>query len=139
MGWGLVSALSAIDMFLPNAEEARRIAREPDLETAARALRGDGPRPVVAVKRGADGAVAIDADGAMVDVPGQPADPVDSTGAGDAFDAGFLAAWLDGGSVREALALGAVCGALSTRGLGGTDGQPTRAEADAALAAWSPV
>jgi len=58
---------------------------------------------------------------------------VDATGAGDSFDAGFLAAWLRGAAVEDALALACACGALSTRALGGTDAQPTRAEAEEAL------
>jgi sugar/nucleoside kinase (ribokinase family) len=134
---GLRAALPAIDVFLPNAAEARLISGDVDEAAAARALRGAGRRPIVAVKRGPTGALAVDADGALVDVPAFPADPVDSTGAGDAFDAGFLAAWLEGRSVRDALRFGAACGALSTRELGGTTGQPTREEADAMITAWS--
>ena len=65
-----------------------------------------------------------------------PVEPVDTTGAGDSFNAGFLRAWLDGGTLLDCLELGAVCGALSTRAVGGVDGQPTFAEATAALAAW---
>jgi sugar/nucleoside kinase (ribokinase family) len=56
---------------------------------------------------------------------------VDATGAGDSFDAGFLAAFLDGHPLPEALALGVACGALSTRAAGGTAAQPTLEEARA--------
>ena len=59
---------------------------------------------------------------------------VDTTGAGDSFDAGFLAAWLAGEPLQRALALGNACGALSTRALGGIAAQPTMAEARAAAA-----
>ena len=52
-------------------------------------------------------------------------DAVDTTGAGDAFDAGFLAAWLEGRPLDDALRLAVACGSLSTRASGGTDGQPT--------------
>jgi sugar/nucleoside kinase (ribokinase family) len=61
-------------------------------------------------------------------------DPIDTTGAGDAFDAGFLRAWLDGADLGDCLELGVVCGGLSTRATGGVDAQPTLAEARAALA-----
>jgi sugar/nucleoside kinase (ribokinase family) len=62
-------------------------------------------------------------------VRGPRVDPVDATGAGDSFDAGFLTARLAGEGLAEALALGCACGALSTRAAGGTEGQPTLAEA----------
>jgi sugar/nucleoside kinase (ribokinase family) len=83
---------------------------------------------LVVVKRGARGASA-----AGIDVAPPAVVAVDATGAGDSFDAGFLAAWLAGESVKDALRLGCACGALSTRGLGGTTAQPTLDEARAAL------
>jgi hypothetical protein len=57
------------------------------------------------------------------------ATPVDTVGAGDGFDAGFLAGWLASGDLADALAWGCACGALSTRAVGGTAGQPIAAEA----------
>ena len=132
---GVKEMLAACDVFLPNEAEARRIAARDDVEDAARELariggrdRPAGSGPIVAVKLGAKGALAIGPDGARAR-PGVPGDPVDTTGAGDSFDAGFLRAWLDGGSIADALRLGAVCGALSTLGRGGVDAQPTHAEA----------
>jgi sugar/nucleoside kinase (ribokinase family) len=65
----------------------------------------------------------------VVSVGAPQVDAVDATGAGDSFDAGFLAAWLAGEGLERALALGCACGALSTRALGGTAGQPDREEA----------
>jgi sugar/nucleoside kinase (ribokinase family) len=59
---------------------------------------------------------------------------VDATGAGDAFDAGFIAGRLSGLGTREALALACACGALSTRALGGVAAQPSMDEAKAAMA-----
>jgi sugar/nucleoside kinase (ribokinase family) len=88
--------------------------------------------PLVVQKRGARGALARSRAG-VVEAPGLPVDAIDATGAGDSFDAGFLAAWLAGEPVDAALRLGCACGALSTRALGGTDAQPTLAEARSAL------
>jgi sugar/nucleoside kinase (ribokinase family) len=89
--------------------------------------------PLVVVKRGAAGATARTPSG-EVSAAAVRVDVVDTTGAGDSFDAGFLAAWLAGQSLEQALALGNACGALSTRGLGGTAAQPTVDEARAVLA-----
>ena len=67
----------------------------------------------------------------VVHVPAYPVQAVDTTGAGDSFNAGFLHRWLQGASLEDCLRLGAACGALSTRALGGTAAQPTLAEAEA--------
>ena len=139
---GVARMLQACDIFFPNAAEARRIARLDDVEEAARALaqigavgRTDGG-PTVAVKLGAAGALGCRADGPVVRVPAMQVETVDTTGAGDSFNAGFLRAWLDGAELRECLRWGAVCGAVSTQRLGGIDGQPTLPEARASLASW---
>ncbi len=80
------------------------------------------------VKRGGEGALAL-VGGALVRARGPLVVPVDTVGAGDGFDAGFLARWLGSGDVAEALAWGCACGALSTRAPGGAAGQPTADEA----------
>jgi sugar/nucleoside kinase (ribokinase family) len=138
---GLRELLPALDLVLPNEAEAAAIAGIADVEAAAvaLALRGadaQGRGPVIVVKRGLDGAIVASADGIIERVDAYPATATDTTGAGDAFDAGFLAGWLEGGSNADALRLAAVGGALSTRALGGTDGLASRAEVDAALAGW---
>ena len=147
-------AWEGFDVLLPNAQEVQRLAGEDDVEAAARRLAAKGP--LVVVKMGAEGALAAGsaaagaaADGAdpassppagagaepsaaagdVVRVAAPRVDPVDATGAGDSFDAGFLAARLAGEDLAGALALGCACGALSTRAAGGTAGQPTLAEA----------
>jgi sugar/nucleoside kinase (ribokinase family) len=66
----------------------------------------------------------------------QPAfrvEPVDTTGAGDSFNAGFLHAWLRRSSLSDCLRVGAACGALSTMKPGGTSGQPDEQELEAFL------
>jgi len=115
---GLPELLPSLDVLFVNEHESAA------LDTSA--------CPLVVVKRGPDGATARTPEG-EVRHAGVAVDSVDATGAGDSFDAGFLAAWLGGAGVEEALALGCACGALSTRAPGGTDAQPTRAEAEAAL------
>jgi sugar/nucleoside kinase (ribokinase family) len=115
---GLPELLSHLDLLFVNEHESAA------LDTSA--------CPLVVVKRGAEGAAARTADG-EVRHSGVRVESVDATGAGDSFDAGFLAAWLRGATVVDALALACACGALSTRALGGTGAQPTRAEAEEAL------
>jgi len=127
---GLIDLLAATDVFLPNAIEATRVARTSDLEAAVRSL-GARARLVV-VKDGERGAIAGSA-GVVVRSPGIHTTVVDTTGAGDAFDAGFITAWLDGASLEDSLAIANACGALSTRALGGVDGQADMDEARAAI------
>lgn len=133
---GLRAILAETDVFLPNAVEAALITGIDDVAEAARALVALGPR-IVAVKLGEDGALVATATGELIRVPALPVEPLETTGAGDSFDAGFLAGWLEGRSLVDCLSLGAVCGALSTRGIGGTATQPTMDEAMAALEGWS--
>ncbi|MDT0611170.1 carbohydrate kinase family protein [Streptomyces lancefieldiae] len=125
---GLDAVLAQTDYLLPNAAEARQLAGlgTTDLEKSAAALARRGP--TVVVKNGAEGALCHDGR-TLVTTRGIPARPVDTVGAGDSFDAGFVAALLGGLTVPQALELAAVCGALSTRAPGGTTAQPTWDEA----------
>jgi sugar/nucleoside kinase (ribokinase family) len=142
---GVLDLLRASDVFLPNEAEATRITHLSDAEAAARVLstgaaddRADGG-PIVVVKRGSAGALACHGDDPAVRVAAMPVDPIDTTGAGDSFNAGFLRAWLDGAGIPDSLQFAAACGALSTRSVGGVDGQPTFAEAKAAVDAWRAI
>jgi len=135
---GVAECLPHLDLLLPNAQEALALARalgdDPvDAVDAAAALSRRGP--TVVVKDGAAGGFAVTPDGALVRAPGLVLDVVDTTGAGDSFDAGLLAAWLDGRPLVEAVRWAAVAGSLSTRGAGGTGGQATREEIEAESAA----
>src|SRR6185312_2113189 len=76
--------------------------------------------PVIAVKCGREGAVVQNKQH-RIRVPGIVVDPVDSIGAGDSFNAGFLAAWLSGCSLEESARAGNITGAFSTLRPGGTE------------------
>ena len=130
--WGrdLSDTLGEADLFFPNEVELRGVTGTANPEEALRALRKDGLR--VVAKLGGDGAMTLDGDRPL-HVAAFPVKPIDTTGAGDSFDAGFLHAWLAGEPVAACLRLGAACGALSTLGLGGTAAQPTLPEAQALL------
>ena len=62
--------------------------------------------------------------------------PLDTTGAGDAFDAGFIYGWLRGESPDECLRIANVCGALSTEAVGGITGFPAEDRLVRALREW---
>jgi sugar/nucleoside kinase (ribokinase family) len=135
---GVAECLPHLDVLLPNAQEAVALARSlgedpADAVAASVALARRGP--LVVVKDGAEGGFAARPDGTVVRAAGLVLDVVDTTGAGDSFDAGFLAAWLAGRPLEEAVRWAAVAGSLSTRAAGGTGGQATRAEVEARIAA----
>ncbi|WP_405914145.1 carbohydrate kinase family protein [Streptomyces sp. NBC_00963] len=129
---GLSEVLAVTGILLPNAREARALAGPPagSLDEAAARLAAQGP--LVVVKDGAEGALAHDGS-VLSRTRAIPVRPKDTVGAGDSFDAGFVAAFLAGLPTARALELAAACGALSTRAHGGTAAQPTWDEAVAAV------
>jgi sugar/nucleoside kinase (ribokinase family) len=102
-----------------------------DREEALRSIANGRTRTIV--KLGSDGAMTLEGE-SVVAIPAFRVETVDTTGAGDSFNAGFLHAWLRGAAVREAMTFGAACGALSTLAAGGTGAQPTEQEARSFLA-----
>lgn len=130
--WGrdLIETLTAVDLFFPNEVELTAITGQAKTTKALERL--ENGRTLTVGKLGARGCAVREA-GRLVQVPAFEVDVVDTTGAGDSFDAGFLHAWLGGSSLRDCLRYGAACGALSTRAVGGTPGQPTSADVDALL------
>ena len=126
----LWEVLAHTDVFLPNEAEATHITGMCEVEAALTYLARHVP--TVAVKLGARGAIARRG-GEVARAPIVPVTVVDTTGAGDSFNAGFLYGFLNGWSLPLALHMGTVCGSLSTRQAGGTAGQPTLEEALAAL------
>jgi len=131
-GWdgGLRATLRETDLFFPNEVELEALTGCAEPAEAIRAL--DNGRTRIVAKLGKDGAMALDG-GQVVQVPAYPVETLDTTGAGDSFNAGFLHRWLQGAPLVECLRLGAACGALSTLGLGGTVAQPTLSEAEALI------
>ncbi|MGW7066264.1 carbohydrate kinase family protein [Streptomyces sp. NPDC054855] len=124
----LDAVLAETDILLPNAREALHLAGAPtgsSPERAAELLSAHVPLAVV--KNGAAGALCHNGH-TLLTAPGLPLTPVDTVGAGDSFDAGFIAALLDARPPHEALRFAVACGSLSTRAHGGTSAQPTRDE-----------
>ena len=108
------------DLLFPNLGEGALLAGETDPERIVEELLRH--HRAVVLKLGADGALYRDADGGRARVPASPTEVVDTTGAGDALCAGFLATRLSGGTPREALARGADLAARAVGTLGGRPG-----------------
>lgn len=123
---GLDELLPLTDIFLPNEAEALAISQTDNLDQALDHLRSQVR--MGAIKLGAQGALGW-CESEHVGVGALPVDVVDTVGAGDSFDAGFVCGYLRGWDLRRCLQLAVACGSLSTRAAGGTAGQPTLAEA----------
>jgi sugar/nucleoside kinase (ribokinase family) len=127
---GIQDALRKTDVFLPNDTELMQIAQQRDVDSALSTM--SASVPLTAVKLGKAGAKAqrgndvFSAGSISVDV-------VDTVGAGDSFDAGFIYGTLAGWDIAKSLRMGCVCGALSTRAAGGTAAQATLDEAASML------
>lgn len=119
---GFDELLSTTDVFLPNKTEALSITRSDNIEWAAKQLANKSK--LVAIKLGADGALACQ-DNKVTRVESIPVEVVDTVGAGDSFDAGFIYGYLNNWELEKSLRLACICGALSTQQAGGTNGQPT--------------
>jgi sugar/nucleoside kinase (ribokinase family) len=121
----LEEVLANADVLFANEAEAAAMAGTDDLGSTLERLAGFCP--CVVIKRGGAGAAGI-RDGVVVEVPAEPVDVIDTTGAGDCFNAGFLAGWLEGLDLRDALTLGVLCGSRAVTGYGGYRGCPREAE-----------
>jgi sugar/nucleoside kinase (ribokinase family) len=123
--------LAAVDIFMPNAREASLITKQDDVNTALRQL-SEWVR-IVIVKDGPRGAM-IGAEGKVWQVPGISAGTViDTTGAGDCFNAGFLYGYIvEGAAYDVCVRYGNICGGLSVTGVGGATTAPNHDE----LAQW---
>ncbi|WP_432878180.1 carbohydrate kinase family protein [Kribbella sp. CA-245084] len=127
----VLDQLEHCDVFLPNADEAMAYTRTTSPGDALEALAEQVP--LVVVSNGADGAEALDAStGERVAVPAYPVSAADTTGAGDVFAAGFIAATLWELPLEQRLRFAALTAALSVTRLGGADAAPRWED----LAAW---
>lgn len=104
---------------------------EADLARALHLLRPLNAGPLV-VTRGAQGAVALGGDD-LIDVPGFQVDAVDTTGAGDVFRAGFIAALLESAPLKDVLRFANAAAAISCTRRGAMASVPTRAEVERRL------
>jgi sugar/nucleoside kinase (ribokinase family) len=113
---GIVEALRAVDIFAPNLSEALLLTGEANVEAALAKL-GD-LTPLVVIKLGSGGAI-VRCGSRIVHQPAIPVQVIDTTGAGDCFNAGFLYAYLRGDPLETCLRCGNICGGLSATAHGG--------------------
>ena len=130
---------SAVDLFMPSEVEACEITGRDTAEEALEALVGDdrstsdAPVKLAVIKRGANGVLAGDCHGRRWSAPACTVSRVvDTNGAGDAFNAGFLRVWAQGGAVDEALRAGCASAAIAAQHTGAVgDWAPTALSVDA--------
>jgi sugar/nucleoside kinase (ribokinase family) len=123
----VLDRLRDVDVFTPNAIEAMSYTGTSTPDDALRALAGRCP--VVVVKCGGAGAIAIDsAAGEKAAAPALPVKALDPTGAGDVFAAGFTYGTLAGWNLEERLRFANLCAGLSVRHYSGSLGSPCWAE-----------
>ena len=115
---GLDDVLTHVDVFMPNEDEITRIAGATDLDEAQRAL--SERVPVLVLKLGPEGSVGVEA-GRAVRAPAFGVDVLDTTAAGDSFNAGFLWGRLEGLPLRECLRVGNACAAMRISTPGGPE------------------
>ena len=118
--------LRLTNIFLPNENEASALSGASTAEAALQIL--SRKSQVVVVKCGRSGALARQGN-ITTSAPALPMQVVDTIGAGDTFDAGFIYGWLNGWGLEKSLMLAVACGSLSTRAVGGISAQPTLEEA----------
>jgi sugar/nucleoside kinase (ribokinase family) len=109
------------DLCFPNLQEGSLLAAAEDPDQIAEKLLDH--YPAVVLKLGSEGACYTDAEGRRSRVPARPARANDTTGAGDALCAGFLAAWLAGEAPEEALRRGVGFAARAVEQVGGRPGE----------------
>ena len=127
----VAACLPFLDLLFMNHDEARMLTGESDPEQAARRLQEKGATDVV-IKLGAEGCAVFTAK-ASSRFPAYEIEAVDTTGAGDSFVAGFLAALSEGKSYAEAAGFANAVGAMSVQSLGAVNGIRSRAETNAWL------
>jgi sugar/nucleoside kinase (ribokinase family) len=129
----LTPVLPHTDVFLPNGDEARAITGLDDPLRQAEAFLNAGARTVV-ITHGGEGTYLVN-DRMRLRAGTYPVEFAGGTGAGDAFDAGYIAGLLAGEGPQRCLEWGSALGASCVRAVGATEAVFTRAEAEAFMRA----
>ncbi len=108
--------VSRADILLLNEEEALFIAQEFSLTRALEVL--TGLSPLVVIKRGSQGVTGQSRGSVRIEIPAVASEVIDTTGAGDAFAAGFISSWFVDGALEPALGFGAKSASIAISHVG---------------------
>jgi len=123
-----IELISKTDVFLPNLAELQFVLQSQSLVTSD-VSDAFGTNCMVAIKCGADGASAV-LHGQQVHADALKTDVIDTTGAGDAFNAGFIAKWIDSQSIHDCLYAGNKRAAIAVSTLGGASSVATETDCE---------
>jgi 2-dehydro-3-deoxygluconokinase len=124
--------LLASDIALLGEDEGELLLGTSDAQQISKLLLASGVRSV-GVKQGSRGSSVADASG-FYQIDPYPVKVVDTIGAGDAFNAGFLTGFLEGKPIKECGLMGSLMGGLAVSSYGDTEGLPDRSTFDRLLA-----
>ncbi|HRR51693.1 MAG TPA: carbohydrate kinase family protein [Candidatus Cloacimonas sp.] len=117
----IIDVLQYVDVFLPNEQEALNISHKSNLNQALEELNKHAS--IIVVTQGSKGALLKSKD-MYIQTGTYSVKPVDTTGAGDSFNAGFLYQWLNGGNLDKCMIYGSAAGAIATTKMGGATASP---------------
>lgn len=117
---GIWDILPYIDIFMPNENEALAITKKASIDEAMEVLKDIVP--IIVLKRGKNGASAY-ANGKFYNAASLEVSVVDTVGAGDSFDGGFIYGFLSNYDIEKCLTIGCICGSYNTTKAGGIEGQ----------------
>jgi hypothetical protein len=125
----LCAMIADLDVFLPSRSELCHIAQNEVVNQAAHQILNTMTHGMIIMKNGREGAESYSHhEQDCMQMPAIPVTAVDTTGAGDAFDAGFLYAYTKRNPLKNCMQVGAVCGGLTTTAKGGATATPTLKE-----------
>jgi sugar/nucleoside kinase (ribokinase family) len=125
--YGILEVLKFTDIFFPNEVEALNITKKDNVRDAAEAL--SKYAGTVVVKCGPKGAAAIRGN-EYIEKETYDLKPVDTTGAGDSFNAGFIYGFLNGFNLGKCMNYGNACGSISVTRVGGASSCATLDEVE---------
>jgi len=125
--YGIFDALKHTDIFLPNEGEALNITKEDTVEKAVLVLAKYAKK--VVIKCGTKGAIGKSGD-LTINQGTFDLKPIDTTGAGDSFNAGFIYGFLKGYDFEKSITIGNACGAISVTRIGGASSCATLQEVE---------